>query len=62
MAPATYTCDSQALDTAEHAETAQAATCMTSRRVWAKLWSEAGDRSSPRHVVLHMRAARSRSR
>jgi hypothetical protein len=51
--PATYTCDSQALATAEGAETAQARTMHDIKACLGEAWSEAGDRSSPRYVVLH---------
>ena len=51
--PATYTCDSQALATPEEAETAQARTMHDIKACLGEAWSEAGDRSSPRYVVLH---------
>jgi hypothetical protein len=51
--PGTYTCDSQALATAEEAETAQARTMHDIKACLGEAWSEAGDRSSPRYVVLH---------
>jgi hypothetical protein len=51
--PATYTCDSQPLATAENAETAQASTVHDIQACLGEAWSEAGDRSSPRYVVLH---------
>ena len=51
--PATYTCDSQPLATAENAETVQASAMHDIKACLGKAWSEAGDRSSPRYVVLH---------
>ena len=51
--PATYTCDSQALATAEDAETAQASTVHDIKACLGAAWGEASDRSSPRYVVLH---------
>ena len=51
--PATYTCDSQALATAEDAETAQASTVHDIKACLGAAWGEASERSSPRYVVLH---------
>ena len=51
--PATYTCDSQPLATAENAETVQASAMHDIKACLGEAWSEAGDRSSPRYVVLH---------
>jgi hypothetical protein len=49
----TYTCDSQALTTAEDADTAQARTVHDIKACLGEVWSEARDRTSPRYVVLH---------
>jgi hypothetical protein len=51
--PATYTCDSQPLATAEDAETAQARTLQGIKACLGEAWAEANDRSSSRYVVLH---------
>ena len=51
--PATYTCNSQPLATAENAETVQASAMHDIKACLGEAWSEAGDRSSPRYVVLH---------
>jgi hypothetical protein len=51
--PATYTCDSQALKTAEEAEQAQARTVDQILSCFAGTWLEIKDRSSPRYAVLH---------
>ena len=51
--PGTYTCDSQTLATAADAETAQARTMHDIEACLGEAWSKAGDRSSPRYVVLH---------
>jgi hypothetical protein len=49
----TYTCDSVEVDTAEHAEAAQAAILQEIKACLGVGWSEAAGRSSPSHVVLH---------
>jgi hypothetical protein len=49
----TYTCDSAEVETAEQAEVAQAAILLEIRACLGQGWSEAADRSSPSHVVLH---------
>jgi hypothetical protein len=51
--PRTYTCDSQALETAEAAETAQAATLRDLKACLGDAWAEAADRGSAGYVVLH---------
>jgi hypothetical protein len=51
--PGTYTCDSQALDTAEAAEKAQAATLRDIKTCLGNGWTEAADRGSANYVVLH---------
>ena len=51
--PLMYTCDSQALKTAEDAEQAQAKTADQILSCFAGSWLELRDRSSPRYVVLH---------
>jgi len=49
----TYTCDSVEVDTAQRAEAAQAAILQEIKACLGQGWSEAADRSSPSHVVLH---------
>jgi hypothetical protein len=49
----TYTCDSVETDTAEQAEARQAAILREIKVCLGQGWSEAADRSSPSHVVLH---------
>jgi hypothetical protein len=51
--PATYTCDSRALGSAEDAEAAQARILREIRACLGEAWSEAKERSSSRYVVLH---------
>jgi hypothetical protein len=51
--PGTYTCDSQALATAEAAEQAQAATLRDIMTCLGDAWAEAADRGSAGYVVLH---------
>jgi hypothetical protein len=51
--PGTYTCDSQALETAKAAEQAQAATLRDVRTCLGDAWAEAADRGSANYVVLH---------
>jgi hypothetical protein len=51
--PRTYTCDSQALGTAELAEKAQATILHDIKACLGKMWTEAEDRSSTNYVVLH---------
>jgi hypothetical protein len=51
--PATYTCDSRALGSAEDAETAQARMLHEIKACLGETWSEAKERSSSRYVVLH---------
>jgi hypothetical protein len=48
-----YTCDSQALETAEEAQQAQAATVRQVLTCLGTEWAEIKDRSSPGYVVLH---------
>src|SRR5262249_52896022 len=50
---ATYTCDSSAMDTAEEAEKARAATLQQVKACLGAGWDEAAERSSPSYVVLH---------
>src|SRR5262245_1144797 len=50
---ATYTCDSSAMDTAEEAEKARAATLQQVKACLGAGWAEAAERSSPSYVVLH---------
>jgi hypothetical protein len=50
---ATYTCDSSAMDTAEEAEKARAATLQEVKACLGAGWAEATERSSPSYVVLH---------
>jgi len=49
----TYTCDSGEMGTAEQAEARQAAILREIKMCLGQGWSEAADRSSPSHVVLH---------
>ena len=54
--PATYTCDSRALGSAEEAEAAQARMLHEIKACLGEAWSEAKERSSSRYVVLHSAA------
>jgi hypothetical protein len=51
--PGTYTCDSQALATAQATEPAQAATLRDIMTCLGEGWAEAADRGSTGYVVLH---------
>jgi hypothetical protein len=51
--PATYTCDSPAMDTAEEAEKARVAILDQVKACLGAGWAEAAERSSPSYVVLH---------
>jgi hypothetical protein len=51
--PATYTCDSSQMDTAEDAEKARAAILDQVKACLGAGWVEAAERSSPSYVVLH---------
>jgi hypothetical protein len=51
--PGTYTCDSQALESAKAAEQAQAATLRDIKTCLGDAWTEAADRGSAGYVVLH---------
>ncbi len=51
--PGSYTCDSQALETAEAAAKAQAATLHDIKTCLGDGWAEAADRGSATYVVLH---------
>jgi hypothetical protein len=50
---ATYTCDSQPLETAQEAQKAQASILREIQACLGEAWTEAGDRSSAGYVVLH---------
>jgi hypothetical protein len=51
--PATYTCDSPQMDTAEEAEKARTAILDQVKACLGAGWAEAAERSSPSYVVLH---------
>jgi hypothetical protein len=51
--PGIYTCDSQALEIADDAEKAQAATLRDIKTCLGEGWAEAADRASASYVVLH---------
>jgi hypothetical protein len=51
--PATYTCDSPAVETAQDAEQAQAETLRNIKSCLGDGWAEAADRASAGYVVLH---------
>jgi hypothetical protein len=51
--PATYTCDSAEMESAEAAATARSETLRNVKSCLGAGWSEARDRSNPSYVVLH---------
>jgi hypothetical protein len=51
--PATYTCDSRELGTAQEAEKVQATTLHDIKTCLGPAWAEAKDRASSSYVVLH---------
>ncbi len=51
--PATYTCDSRELGTAQDAEKVQATTLREIKTCLGPAWAEAKDRSSSSYAVLH---------
>lgn len=51
--PATYTCDSPPIGSAEEAEAAQTRMLREIKACLGETWSEAKERSSSRYVVLH---------